>query len=172
MMTKYYHDGQMFIKTNEAMDPYAEYRRLALANYPDRGGDTSTMQEINAQYQDALARCDGQTAKGTDGKDHTYTYNQDVEQAVMDKIAEILTAKLAGIDIWLIGTWIWVDGDTKPYKKTLGKNGLKMSWHSKRKKWYWHNGPKYRRGSKSNFASLAATYGATHFKNEAESAIA
>lgn len=34
----------------------AEYKRLALANHPDRGGDTSVMQEINAEYDAAFAR--------------------------------------------------------------------------------------------------------------------
>ncbi len=147
-----------------------EYRRLVWIYHPDRGGDTSEMQKINSQYQDALARCDGQTTKGTDGKNHTYTYNQDIEQAIMDKIAEIISLKLDGIEVWLIGTWIWIDGDTRPHRKTL--KAAKCKWHSKRKKWYWHNGPKYRRGSKADFASLAATYGAKHFKNDLESAIA
>ncbi len=55
-----------------------EYRRLALLHHPDRpGGDTATMQAINAQYHAALERCDGQTATGSDGNDHTYTYNAD-----------------------------------------------------------------------------------------------
>lgn len=33
-----------------------EYKRLALANHPDRGGDTATMQAINADYDAAFAR--------------------------------------------------------------------------------------------------------------------
>lgn len=33
-----------------------EFKRLALANHPDRGGDTATMQEINAEYDAAFAR--------------------------------------------------------------------------------------------------------------------
>ena len=33
-----------------------EYKRLALANHPDRGGDTAVMQEINAEYDAAFAR--------------------------------------------------------------------------------------------------------------------
>ena len=33
-----------------------EYKRLALANHPDRGGDTATMQLINAEYDAAFSR--------------------------------------------------------------------------------------------------------------------
>lgn len=149
----------------------AEYRRLALLYHPDRGGNTATMQEINSQYQEALARCDGQTSEGTDGKAHTYTYSQDIEQAIMDKIAEIIGLKLPNIEIWLIGTWVWIDGDTYPARAEL--KAAKMKYNGKRKKWYWHNGPKYRRYSKrSSFGDLARKYGASHFKNEAEKAVA
>ena len=34
----------------------AEYKRLALENHPDRGGDTAVMQEINAEYDAAFSR--------------------------------------------------------------------------------------------------------------------
>ena len=34
----------------------AAYKRLALANHPDRGGDTAVMQEINSEYDAAFAR--------------------------------------------------------------------------------------------------------------------
>ena len=33
-----------------------EYKRLALENHPDRGGDTATMQEINSEYDAAFSR--------------------------------------------------------------------------------------------------------------------
>ena len=34
----------------------AAYKRLALENHPDRGGDTATMQEINSEYDAAFSR--------------------------------------------------------------------------------------------------------------------
>lgn len=34
----------------------AAYKRLALENHPDRGGDTAVMQEINSEYDAAFAR--------------------------------------------------------------------------------------------------------------------
>lgn len=34
----------------------AAYKRLALENHPDRGGDTAVMQEINAEYDAAFSR--------------------------------------------------------------------------------------------------------------------
>ena len=83
-----------------------EYRRLALLHHPDRpGGDTATMQAINAQYHAALERCDGQTSTGSDGNDHTYTYNADTEAAIMAKIAELIAAGVPRVaDVYIIGT--------------------------------------------------------------------
>lgn len=136
----------------------AEYRRLCFIHHPDMGGDTATMQELNREYHEALSRADGETNIGTDGKPHTYYYNEAAEQAVMDKINELLNLRLPNIDILLVGTWVWVTGDTKPVKEQL--KSLKMRWHSKRQKWYWHT-KSYRRryNSKASFNDLCDTYG-------------
>ncbi|MGN1075068.1 MAG: LPD29 domain-containing protein [Eubacteriales bacterium] len=45
-----------FAGINDLAALKAEYKRLALANHPDRGGDTATMQAINAEYDAAFAR--------------------------------------------------------------------------------------------------------------------
>jgi hypothetical protein len=135
-----------------------EWRRLCFLHHPDVGGDTATMQQVNRQYHEALSRANGQTAAGGDGKDHTYYYNQEREQAVMDKVDELLQKKLAGIEILLVGTWVWVTGDTRPVKDSLKEAGL--SWHSKRGMWYWHT-PQYKwtYNAKATFSDICETYG-------------
>ena len=45
-----------FTGINDLTALKAEYKRLALANHPDRGGDTATMQAINAEYDAMFAR--------------------------------------------------------------------------------------------------------------------
>ena len=141
------------------------YRKLCFKFHPDRGGDTAIMQEINGQYKKALQSVDGQKQEGSDGHDHTYYYDADVEQALMDKISELLSFKMANIDIALIGTWIWILGDTKPYKSVLGKDGACCRWHTKRKCWYWHEGKHRSRGSKYKLSELAVKYGFKKFVN-------
>lgn len=73
----------------------AVYKKLALQHHPDRGGDTRTMQDINAAY-DAL-----EGGKGT-GADNTpfYTYrtrstNNDYQDSVkkLDKLSRYLISK-------------------------------------------------------------------------------
>ena len=142
------------------------FRELAMKNHPDKGGDNETMRIILEQYHAALKANDGQTSTGTDGQEHTYYYNHDNEQAVADKISELLKMRMEGVDIALVGTWIWVSGNTKPYKSQLGKNGAKCRWHSKRNMWYWK--PYQTRGRynrRASFNDLADKYGYKHFSN-------
>jgi hypothetical protein len=148
----------------------AEYRELALKNHPDVGGDTATMQAINAAYEKALQRMDGQTSNGTDGHQHTYHYNADIEATVMAKISEFLAAKIPNVELWLIGTWLWADGDTRPARAQLKALGFR--WHNKRKKWYYTATPnRTRYNRKANLGDLADKYGARNFKQEEEPAL-
>jgi len=144
------------------------YRRLAMQHHPDRGGNNATMQAINTEYHATLLRMSGETVTGTDGRQHTYHYNQSAEQAVMNKIGELVGLGMVDVEILLIGSWIWITGNTKPYKAQLGHNGVKCRWHSKREAWYWHVPSKRRqRYNKAvNLDGLAAAYGCKAFDSE------
>ena len=43
-----------FENCNTIEELKAEYRRLAMKNHPDRGGDEETMKAINQQYDEAF----------------------------------------------------------------------------------------------------------------------
>lgn len=151
----------------------SEYRRLCFLHHPDRGGNTATMQDINSQYHAKLSACNGETSTGSDNKEHTYRYNRDTEQAIIDKIAEIVSVGMVNVEIMLIGSWVWITGETKRYKDQLGKNGLKCRWHSKRLCWYWHipSNRKCRYNSKVDLDGLAVTYGYSSFDSDKRVAI-
>jgi hypothetical protein len=138
------------------------YRRLAMQNHPDRGGDTATMQAINAEYLAALQGCHGQTTTGSDKREHTYYYHEETEKEVMDALDVILRIKMDA-EIWLIGRWIWVVGDTRPVKDQLKAAGCR--WHGKRSAWYWHN-QEYRTTFNRNtdLNGLASMYGCRTFQ--------
>lgn len=133
------------------------YRELAKKFHPDHGGDTRTMQDINAAYHDALKRCDGKTSRDSDGNEHTYRYDFQVEQDVIEKIYELLGMRLTGVEIALIGRWIWITGDTRPVKEELKK--AKCKYHAKRQCWYWHNQGYYSKYSGKSLGELASHYG-------------
>ncbi len=141
------------------------FRELAMLHHPDHGGDTATMQAINAAYQVALKRADGQKSTGSDGKEHTYYYNAETERAVMDALYQILRIKMDA-HVYLIGTWIWIEGQTKPVKEQLKAAGCR--WHSERVAWYWRVEPLKTWRSKGDLSELAAKYGVREFATRRE----
>ena len=83
-----------FSNLNKVEEIKKVYRKLCFKHHPDRGGDTAIMQEINSQYKKALQSVDGQKQTGSDGQEHTYYYNADIEQSLMDKISQLLSYKI------------------------------------------------------------------------------
>lgn len=145
-----------FSDLHSVEDVKKHYRQLAMQHHPDLGGDVAMMQEINRQYQNALKACDGQQSDG-----HAYRYMPDIEQELMDKLHELL--KLRGLEISLIGYWLWVSGDTKRNKDALKSAGLQ--WHSKRVCWYYKpKGWKRTRQSNASLDELASKYGYRGFE--------
>lgn len=109
----------------------AEYKRLAMKWHPDRnGGDLETMQAINAEYDTMFASLKmwHRNVKGE-------RYEKDVEETpdeFKDIISELL--KIQKITIEIIGSFIWVSGDTQPNRNTLKKLGFR--YHGAKKCWY------------------------------------
>lgn len=150
-MLNYFHN------CNTVEDVKRKYRELALAYHPDRGGDTETMREINAEYHKVLESLSGQQSKDKKGGIHTYHYNKDVEQAIIDKLDELFQLDLSECTVALIGLWIWVFGETKPLKEQLKACGFKFQGH--RQAWSWKP---YKGKSRRNPRSLqwvATRYG-------------
>jgi curved DNA-binding protein CbpA len=140
------------------------YRKLCSLHHPDKGGRVETMQDINAQYHAKLKSVHGTTSVDEVGNDHIYRYDEDLEQGLIDKIDELIKSGLtSSLDAVLIGTWLWVSGDTKPHKE--GLKTLKFRWHSKRGLWYWHEGKYRSRQSRLGIDSIAAQYGASKIMN-------
>lgn len=161
-----------FSNCNTVAEIKKQYRQLAMINHPDKGGSTETMQAINSEYQYSLNRKHESVEYDTDNNPHTYYYSKDHEEELMNKISQLISLKMDGVDIWLIGKWIWVEGNTKSYKNALGKNGLGLQWHTKRLAWYWkpytysglYNG-------KASLEDLADKYGAKSFAKENENSV-
>lgn len=168
-----FNNTQYFAGTKTVAEIKKLYRGLAMEHHPDRGGDTATMQAINTQYKVALERCNGETSQGDDGREHTYRYNAEVEQGIIDFIDRLIKSYVLSksVNAYLIGTWVWIMGDTKPVKDTL--KSLGCVWHSKRSAWYFQNdGYKHRFNKNVSFDGLAARYGASTIKGKEQESLA
>ena len=126
-----------FINVSTPAEIKSLYRKLAMEHHPDRGGDTRVMQDINSEYHDILKSMHGHTTRGSDGKDHTYYYNYWREDMVTKVLKQLFALNLPDdVEIDVIGTWVWVSGNTKPIKDKL-KSIDRMRFNSRRKCWQW-----------------------------------
>lgn len=146
-----------FEKCPRIEDIRSKFRELAFAYHPDRGGDTAIMQEINAQYLGALKAFHGTKTFTRDNKEYEFKYNETLEREIIEKLQAILSTEMAGVDVLLIGNWIWVVGATRPYKDTIKSLGFK--WHRDKSCWFYHVGKWRGKGGKKSLEDIADTYG-------------
>lgn len=126
MNYKYFTDPQ----TLESLK--SQYRSLAFQHHPDRGGDTETMKAVNSEYDTlfTILKDVHQTKEG-----ETFTAKQSTNETpehFKAIISELM--KMDNIVIEIIGCFVWVTGNTKPYKNEL--KSLKFQWHSKKIAWF------------------------------------
>ena len=128
-------------------DLKAQYKRLAMAHHPDRGGSTVDMQEINSEYDSLFQRLKDihRAASGA-----IYTARESTAEKAED-FREIINSliNLAGLHIEICGSWVWVSGNTKPHKDKL--KHLKFRWSSSKAAWYYHSSP-YRKHNSKTFS--------------------
>ena len=131
----------------------AEYKRLAKRHHPDVGGDTATMQEINGQYEEAVKRI----ARTGEGRDR-----EQAAKEVPQEFAAIISKVIAldGLDLDLVGAWLWATGETYKHREALKAAGFK--WASKKVAWYWR--PEWAAvsaGSRKSLDEIKDKYGTT-----------
>lgn len=134
-----------------------EYHRLAMLHHPDKGGSTATMQTINAEFEAIFP-----TLASVEETRMDTELSQDYREVIDDII------HFDGIDIEVCGKWIWVNGNTYPYKDDLKIAGF--FWASKKRSWYWRpDEQKHSRRKTQSMAWIRDRYGS--FKVETEPSI-
>ena len=127
------------------------YKKLAMENHPDRGGDTAIMQAINTEYAFACAKL----AKGAGLSDEEADTEIRLSEEYRQVIEKIIN--LPGIVIEIVGNWIWVTGNTRPVKDTLKDAGFHFA--SKKIAWYYRNEVFKTRGNGAPLEQIRAKYG-------------
>ena len=96
------------------------YKTLAKKLHPDIGGDEESFKLLNAIYNDLI--------------EHKIYFSNDIKIDIeLEKIISLIL-HFENITIELVGSWVWVSGDTKEIKEKLKEIGFK--WASKKKMWY------------------------------------
>jgi len=108
------------------------YRKLAMQHHPDRGGSDEAMKAVNNEYDTLFPRLKD-VHRTKEGKTYTArTKSTETPDQFKDLITELM--KMDDIVIEIIGSFVWVTGNTRPYKERL--KTLKFQWHSKKVAWY------------------------------------
>ena len=151
-----------FINCKNLDDLKKAYKAAAMKNHPDMGGDTATMQAINAEYSarfEVLKRSQNEQAA-----EDTFFNATATTESAGDFIAIIAALlKLDGLEIELCGRWLWIGGNTKEHKEALKAAGCR--WSSTKKLWSWHfaeEGQRWHKGTKT-MTEIRSKYGSTTF---------
>lgn len=124
------------------------YLKLVKKFHPDSGGDEVKFKEMQEEFL--------QISKN-------FNYDKTEINFYNSIINEII--KLENINIDLIGSWIWISGNTYPHKEILKSLNFKFSRF--KKAWYLHNG-KYKQKftSKKTLDELKEKWGCKNIKKQ------
>ncbi len=144
-----------FCEVTEIDEAKKIYKLLAKKLHPDVGGSDEEFKLLNAIYNDVLEH-------------KIYFSNESEIDLELEKIiSQIL--HFENIIIELIGSWIWLSGDTKEIKENLKELGFK--WASKKKMWYFGE-MKGESHSEKSIDEIKAKYGSTVYKKKENEKIA
>ena len=133
-----------------------QYKELLKKYHPDNPqSSTEACQEINAEYdrlfkvlKDKHESKSDKTADSTNTKQSEYSknmYDWENDKALREVLQKIIN--FDGIEIELVGAWLWVSGNTYIFKDELKEIGFK--WASQKKQWYFHTDAYRKRSRKS-----------------------
>ena len=132
------------------------YRKLIIKNHPDRGGSKEEAQLINTAYEQAYKVVENKK-DSKEKNNFKKATKEDIQRFI--KIFDKLL-KMEGLEIDIVGDWLWLSGNTFTHKEEIKK--LNFRWSRKHKKWYWYEGIQNKmkkRGTKKNFKQITDQYG-------------
>ncbi|MCK5293758.1 MAG: hypothetical protein KAJ49_03830 [Arcobacteraceae bacterium] len=131
------------------------FKKLAKILHPDVGGTEESFKLLNAIYNDII-------------ENKIYFSNDTKFDIELEKIiSQIL--HFENIIIEIIGSWIWLSGDTKIIKDKL--KDLNFKWANKKKMWYYGE-MKGRSPKQKSMNDIKSKYGCSTLKTKEKYKIA
>ena len=132
------------------------YKTLAKKLHPDmEGGNEESFKILNAIYTDLI--------------EHKIYFSNDFKIDIeLEKIISLIL-HFENITIELVGSWVWVSGDTKEIKEKLKELGFK--WASKKKMWFYGE-MKGRNPQEKSMEEIKSKYGSETLKSKEKKQIA
>ncbi|EOQ01554.1 hypothetical protein KOY_05287 [Bacillus cereus VDM021] len=108
-----------------------QYKKLAKKYHPDLGGTHQDFILLKKEYDSLFKQLNSK-------EEHNTAY-----QNIIDSLIKY------DLEIEIIGTWVWISGNTYTVKNKLKELGFK--WAAKKKAWYWYEG-EYKKYHKKDFS--------------------
>lgn len=166
---------RFFQNCRTAEDGKKLYRELARKYHPDNGGDAEIfkqmMQEFTTwfEHHKNIHADDGKHADdANDGAGKRTKQSTESVHRFMNVINKIVS--IPGLEIEICGTWLWLSGNTYPYRDVLKDAGFR--WSKSKKRWYWTEeqfSGKYR--ARKTMAQIRMAYGSEYVEYEQRMAL-
>ena len=142
---------QFFSNCTTIEDVKTTYKQLCKQNHPDLGGSVEVMQQINVEYAFVIKAIASGMGLSSEDQEKTILESEAYANAINN------IANLPGITIEVVGTWVWVTGNTYPVKENLSAAGF----HFARKKvaWYFHTDDYKSKSSGKSLDEIKTKYG-------------
>lgn len=117
-----------------------QYKELLKIHHPDNGGNLEDMQNINAEY-DRLFKVlknmheSKQTSSHSKADYNNMKYDFAKDEMLREMLQKVIHFK--DITIEVVENWLWLSGNTYPYRNELKELGFKFG--GQKKMWYWHS---------------------------------
>lgn len=149
----------------------SQYKQLLKKYHPDnKGGSEEITKTINKEYEQLFKQLkDNYDAKQETNKGSAYesAYNKNMYDWENDKVLREMLQRIInfnGIEIELIGQWIWVF-NSYAYRKELKALGFKYA--GQKKAWYYHTEAFRKTSNRTlSFDNMRKRYGSTVFHTE------
>lgn len=157
-----------FSKCKTAEDVKATFKDLAKRLHPDCGGDAEEFKKMMNEYTEAFNRL-----KNTHENAAGETYEKETTETP-EEFAEIINKIIhfADCKIEIIGSWVWISGNTAIYHEELKTAGF---WWSKNKKAWYFTGEterKNKRRGRYTMNQLRNKWGSEEIKTEDQKKLA
>lgn len=142
------------------------FKELAKKLHPDNGGDAEEFKAMMAEYTKAF-NCYKNIHTSADGE----TYEKETAETP-EQFADIINAviHMEGVHIEIIGSWIWLTGNTMAYHDQIKAAGF---WWSKSKKAWYHTGEKEHKKRRGRYSlkQIRERYGSQTVETEEQKKI-
>lgn len=140
------------------------YRDLAKKHHPGLGGDTQTMQFINAEYTEAMRRVIPSEES---------EYRREQATAGFEPLREAIEFAVTlpeNVSVIIRGFWLWLKGETYLCKDRIksfeSADNIRFRWSKNKQSWYFAAVPSLNRsGHCYLFEEIDAIYGLEEITN-------